>query len=365
MVGMVQRGEVDFAVASFTITYTRSTVVDLTHAFYEDPTTILIPAPQKKDKFFAFLEPFSWQVWVLLVGTVVVVGMLLWLMMLVPHIPMLYPFDKAQDRRRAHQSLYHYLWDTATALFTQSHIMQENEPGRILHGVWWMICLILIYIYNGTLISFLTVPGLEAVIESLEDLADQRQVLWTYLHASSHDILFKNAELPSTYHKIGLLLKESPDLKVSSDTEGITAVLERDMAFIKEKSRLDFAMEKDYLTTGECRLNQVPQLFFSAGFGWVLKEKSPYLRLFNAEILKMSQFGLFSVWHRQYWPKPNECTHGRFGTGSRTQALRLGNLLGHFLVLGMGIFLAALVFMLEMLHHHFFSIKRKSAVFIL
>ncbi|CAL4059420.1 unnamed protein product, partial [Meganyctiphanes norvegica] len=308
-IGILHRLEVDFAVASFTITYIRNTVIDFTHAYYEEPTTILIPPPQETDKLFTFLEPFSWQVWVLLVATVVVVGILLWLMMLVPHIPMMYPFDQPQYQRRKQQSLYRYLWDTATALFTQSHLMQENEPGRILHGVWWMISVILIYTYNGTLISFLTVPRLEALIDSLEDLAGQREVLWTFRHATSHDSLFKNAEPPSTYHKIGLLIKESPHLKVTSDAEGVAAVLEKNMAFIKEQRHMCF--DTIFVRTKEIRIGQVPQLFFSAGFGWVVPERSPYLRLFNAEILKMSQLGLFSVWYRQYWPKPNECTHGR------------------------------------------------------
>lgn len=53
---------VDFALAGFTITHIRETVIDFTHAFYEEPTTILIPPPREQNNFLAFLEPFSWQV---------------------------------------------------------------------------------------------------------------------------------------------------------------------------------------------------------------------------------------------------------------------------------------------------------------
>lgn len=51
----------------------------------------------------------------------------------------------------------------------------------------------------------------------------------------------------------------------------------------QEKSWLDFAMEQDYLATNQCRLAQVEQQFFSAGFGWALQEDSLYLQLFNSE----------------------------------------------------------------------------------
>lgn len=42
-------------------------------------------------------------------------------------------------------------------------------------------------------------------------------------------------------------------------------------------------MEQDYLATNQCRLAQVEQHFFSAGFGWVMQEDSLYLQLFNSE----------------------------------------------------------------------------------
>lgn len=43
----------------------------------------------------------------------------------------------------------------------------------------------------------------------------------------------QNAPPPSTYHKIGMLLKKRPDLLVQTDDEGLSAVLRGDTAFIK------------------------------------------------------------------------------------------------------------------------------------
>ncbi|KAG7170296.1 Sulfoquinovosidase-like [Homarus americanus] len=358
MVGMVQRQVVDFAIASFTITYIRDTVIDFTHAFYEEPTTILIPPPSEQNNFLAFLEPFSWQVWALTLASILVVGPLLWVLANVGNLPVLYP----HNIRNVSYSLSRYVWDCAFALASQSTRMRQTEPVRVLHGMWWTFCVILIYTYTGTLIAFLTVPRMTSLINSLEELANQRKVLWTYRAKTAHDVLFsrergvrtaliivvsspwaeQNAEASSTYSKIGSLLKERPELIVSTDKEGVDAVLGGRTAFIKEKSWLDFAMEADYKETNDCRLAQVSQVFFSAGFGWVLQEDSLYLQLFNTEILKMSQSGLFSIWKNQYWPKPNKCTAGGTAAASGPKPLQLKNFSGHFFIFGVGLCLAFL-----------------------
>lgn len=68
--------------------------------------------------------------------------------------------------------------------------MRQTQPVRVLYGVWWTFCVILIYTYTGTLIAFLTVPRLASLINSLEELANQREVLWTYRAKTAHDSLF-------------------------------------------------------------------------------------------------------------------------------------------------------------------------------
>ncbi|XP_076068797.1 glutamate receptor ionotropic, delta-2-like isoform X2 [Oratosquilla oratoria] len=349
MVGMVNRTEVDFAVASFTITEVRERAIDFTHAYYEEPTTILIPSPKERTNIIAFLAPFSWQVWLCIAGSVFVVTPVLWFLTAqFPSLPVLYPHQRIKQR----PSVYRYFWSCVFSLTTQDTEMIETEPTRLLHGMWWIFSIIIIYSYTGNLIAFLTVPKLENLVNSLEELSLQREVLWTYRKNTAHDVLFGFAKPPGTYHRIGNLLTERPELKVNTDAEGINSVLKKNMAFIKEKSWLDFAMEKDYLHTGECRFSQVPQIFFSAGFGWCLQTKSPYLPLVNREILRMTQSGLFAKWRLMFWPRPNECTAG--GRGRNVKPMQLWNFTGHFLLLGLGCVISFLVLLLERFLFRFF-----------
>ncbi|XP_066970156.1 uncharacterized protein [Macrobrachium rosenbergii] len=346
MVGMVNRHEVDMAIAGFTITYVRETVIDFTVAFYEEPTTILIPSPTEENDFLAFLSPFTWQVWFGTLVSVLAVGSLMSFMANVANAPFLYPHDNF----RASYSWFRYVSDCALILAGQGNQMKQNESIRVMSAVWLTVSMIVIYTYTGNLIAFLTVPKIRNLINSLEELANQREVLWTYRAKTAHDELFSTAPAPGTYHKIGQLLKERPSLLVQSDIEGVAAVLRGKMAFIKEKSWLDFAMEKDFLESGQCRLSQVNQLFFSAGFGWALQEECIYLPLINDEILRMMQSGLFTIWREKYWPKPNKCTAGKTTTPTGPRALHLGNFLGHFFLLGVGVGISLLVLAVETIH---------------
>ncbi|XP_042858447.1 glutamate receptor ionotropic, delta-1-like [Penaeus japonicus] len=343
MVGMVQSHWMDVAMATITITQIRETVIDFTHAFYEEPTAILIPPPREQNNFLAFLQPFTWQVWTLILVSILVVGPLTGVLVNAVDLPVLYPHRQESSSR----TLVRYVWDCAFCLTSQGNDMRQSEPARILSAFWWVYCIIIIYTYNGTLIAFLTIPRLTNLINSLDELANQRDVLWTYRSNSAHEMLFANAPAPGTYNRIGKLLSERPDLLVKTDQDGVEAVLGGHIAFIKERSWLDFAMEADYLTTKQCRLSLVNHYFFSAGYGWALQSESPFLRLFNAEFLKMAQSGLLTTWKQTYWPKPNECSAGGGGAASGPKSLKLKNFSGHFFIFGVGQLLALLCFAFE------------------
>ena len=57
MVGMVTRGEVDFAAAKFTITSSRDAVIDYSWPFWQEPAVIVMNKPFE-EKVFTYLGPF-------------------------------------------------------------------------------------------------------------------------------------------------------------------------------------------------------------------------------------------------------------------------------------------------------------------
>ena len=57
MVGMVTRGEVDFAAAKFTVTSQRDEVIDYSWPFWQEPAVIVMDKPFE-EKVFTYLGPF-------------------------------------------------------------------------------------------------------------------------------------------------------------------------------------------------------------------------------------------------------------------------------------------------------------------
>ena len=65
-------------VGPFSVTYARQQVVDFSVAFYEEPTAILIPPPSHEMRMFACTWPFKTDVWMALLGALIIVPLFIW-----------------------------------------------------------------------------------------------------------------------------------------------------------------------------------------------------------------------------------------------------------------------------------------------
>ncbi|XP_042871887.1 glutamate receptor U1-like [Penaeus japonicus] len=338
MVGMVVRGEADGAIGSFTISHARSTAVDFTAPFFEDPTGILLPEPTSGSKMTAFLAPFSWQVWVVTAVLVVVVGTLLSL--LSARLPLLYP-----HQGKTPNTIVQYITYTAKALLSQSNTMRQTNASRVLHCSWWLLVLTLIYSYSGTLIASLTAPKLVKIADSLEELVDQQEIPWTVKRGSVHETLFVRAQ-SGTYGKVGDLLRRQPSIMASSNDGGVDMVRTGDHAFIKDLSFLKVAIATDYKNCQCCKFSLAKETFFKSYFAWIMKKGSVYTQVINSRFLQYEQAGLFAKWQKDFFPQDNECTRP---SPRGPRSLGLGDLVGCFTLLGAFLTLALIVFIVELL----------------
>ncbi|XP_037783532.1 glutamate receptor ionotropic, delta-2-like [Penaeus monodon] len=334
MVGM----EADGAIGSFTVSHSRSTAVDFTAPFFEEPTGILLPKPTSGSKMTAFLAPFSWQVWLVTAVLVVVVGTLLSL--LSAHFPLLYP-----HRGKLPGSPIQYITYTAKALLSQSNTMRQTNASRVLHSFWWLLVLTLIYSYSGTLIASLTAPKLVKIADSLEDLVNQREIPWTVKRGSVHETLFVGAQT-GTYGKVGDLFRRQPSIMASSNDGGVDMVRTGDHAFIKDMSFLKVAIATDYKKCHCCEFSLARETFFKSYFAWIMKKGSVYTQVINSRFLQYEQTGFFAKWQQDFFPQDNECTRP---SPRGPRSLGLEDLVGCFTLLGTLLALASVVFAVELL----------------
>ncbi|KAF0314638.1 Glutamate receptor 3 [Amphibalanus amphitrite] len=343
MVGMVNRTEVDMAVSGFTISHIREQGIDFTAAFHEESTAILLPAPRPRSKAFALIQPFSWKVWLALCAAVVGVTPVLHLISRAgPWTPALYP-----DPPEARPTYSHIQWFIFGGIIGHGdRCIPASLSSRVMLAFWWSAAVTIMASYTGTLIASLTVPTVADSIESLEELAFQDEIKWTYRIYSSMDNLFRSSG-SAVFRQMATRYADS---KVTTDYEGVDKVLTGEWAFIKERSFLDFALDEDFQRTGQCRLQIAAREFYTVGFGWVLQTGSPLKELFDLEFLRMSEMGLFGKWRGMYWPAPSNCSTGLIFTDVGSQPLALADLVSAFLLLALGAVLSTVVLAAEMMY---------------
>ncbi|KAK6731580.1 hypothetical protein RB195_007812 [Necator americanus] len=233
MVGELMNGEADLAVASLTITYSRSEVIDFTVPYMHLGISILFKKPQTAESdWFMFLWPLSWEVWLCTFASYLVTSIALWLNSKIS------PFEKLErnnetghwDKVDNQFSFRNACWFTVSSLMQQGCELSPRAPStRVATAVWWFFALILISSYTANLAAFLTTQRMDSKID--------------------------------TYERMWKLMSSNPSLFVSSSKEGIARVKSSDYAYLMESSMLEYAVERD------CELMQIGGLLDQKGYG--------------------------------------------------------------------------------------------------
>ncbi|XP_076314972.1 glutamate receptor ionotropic, delta-2-like [Tachypleus tridentatus] len=355
MIGMVIRKEVDLAASSITMMDKRETVIDFTVPFFQESSTILLPRPGQQADLFSFVAPLEGEVWLTMLLSLLLISFAIYFVNLQSrNLRMPYP----QFPLHVFSQWYRPLWYNVGAVLQQGGAIPLSHSSRVLLMAWLLVVLVIMNLYKGILIAFLTIPETSKFADSLEELASQNLIKWTFLKNTVYESLFTKNSDYEVMRMIGKPFEDNPNELVSSSKEGVERVLTGRYAFIKEKSYLEVAINEDFYKTGQCRFSLTKQEFFPIGYGLVLQEKSPVLHLFNSKIRQMMEAGLLTKWHKQYFNINNDCTslsRPRLGE----YPLSLKDLQGSFALLGAGLILSFLVFVVEVIFYRFFKKRIK------
>lgn len=61
-------------------------------------------------------------------------------------------------------------------IFEGYRIRLRSRASYILAGIWFLMCVVLANAYGGVLFSFLSVPKLEPIVNSLEELGNAKKL---------------------------------------------------------------------------------------------------------------------------------------------------------------------------------------------
>ncbi|MPC65412.1 Glutamate receptor 4 [Portunus trituberculatus] len=177
MLGVLQRGDAEFAIGPFTITPQRETICDMSVPISGANKDIMMERPRLRTDMAGFLKAFTLEVRVEAPG-----------MRLLAHSSSSSGVTGAEvavsstgvapdgDEHVGHQLRHH----SAGSLWLPPH-----DTGRVLVTTWLLASLVFMSSYSGILTAMLTLPRIIIPIDSLTDLVAQDEISWRLEGGSS------------------------------------------------------------------------------------------------------------------------------------------------------------------------------------
>ncbi|XP_076667127.1 glutamate ionotropic receptor NMDA type subunit 2 isoform X7 [Andrena cerasifolii] len=332
----------DMVMTSLMINSEREAVIDFTVPYMETGIAIVVAKRTGIISPTAFLEPFDTASW-MLVGIVAIHAATIMILFFEWLSPSGFNMKKnpSPNHRFSFCRTYWLVW----AVLFQAAVHIDSPRGftaRFMTNVWALFAVVFLAIYTANLAAFMITREEFHEFTGVDDYRLAKP--W------SHKPMFKFGTIPWS-HTDSTLAKYFKEMHAymkafnkSCVSEGIEAVISGDMdAFIYDGTVLDYLVAQDE----DCRLLTVGSWYAMTGYGLAFSRNSKYLQMFNKRLLDYRDNGDLERL-RRYW-MTGTCKPGKEVQKS-SDPLALEQFLSAFLLLMMGILLAAAFLLLEHLY---------------
>ncbi|XP_042873004.1 ionotropic receptor 93a-like [Penaeus japonicus] len=306
--------------------------------------------PRVETDLFAFVRPFTWQVWLCLIGVIPLTWFILVLFLY------LSPDDKQEDmpngynkgnqitnnvKREKNRS--HLIWVIRAVTNQSNPWLPKSDSRRVMAATWLLATLILLSLFSGTLIAMLTVPLVRLPIDSTEDLVNQDDIPWAI---ESGSFLYQ-----ILYQATGGIYKALWDGHSERITDCYSYredIKRGKYAAVCDKMTMKKVMSEDYSKTGECNYYMAREDFKSMPLALGFQHDHPLYEEANEQLLRMLNKGLINQWIDQQIPNGTACT-GPPGSdiAGVKRSLSLADYYGVFSLFGVALWLFSGVLFIE------------------
>ncbi|KAA0190210.1 Ionotropic receptor 213 [Hyalella azteca] len=353
LVGHVAKRKAHFSMCKITITAERAAVVDFTTAYFTEGYAIVTAAPTIVGQSMSILRPFTYPVWGLLIAAVGMMGPITFTITKVGHSiitnvgqsthsaspasknttdnpphygrpaklgvasspspsngakkqgfkspvkPLGLRKEEAPTRgARSREwlplgTLPEFCFNAFRSVVNQGNLIHVGlDSVKVLFVFWYIFCLIVIYLYSGSLTAGYAVPTYSATIDSLEQVvaAGRRgQMVPLMNFQNSLDTLFKSSPPGSLYRAIA-------DLYVPGVTYAFPVETGARYEALKRGGYTSFNSYGDAraltLQAGRRYFHIGRELFYFQSYGTVLPSGAPYKGVFDDALLRIVEAGL-------------------------------------------------------------------------
>ncbi|XP_069951438.1 glutamate receptor ionotropic, delta-1-like [Cherax quadricarinatus] len=355
MMGQLQREETDFCAAAGP-SPERLKVVEFLRGYPSDLMTVTSLKPSLLPENLSLMRPFTGELWFALLVSVVVWGVILWLL-------------QGMWRRVAggngvrFSTALMYGW---AALMEQSpRDPPVNDSGRVLLGWWLVFCLVITTGYRSSLIAHMTIQGKTKPIETFDDLTKLTNWKW-----GTESWLLKG--VPYEYfskHPDPIIQHIFKNMEVISREEALKKVLKGHFSLIVWENNLFITIASYYTDShGNTRYYVSKKgVSIMAAFGWGFRKGAPFYPRFHQLMSRLEDAGIIKYWTEDVTARrvkenraaaalnPQVVLENTRTGDSEEVVLGMQHMQGAFYLLFLGCFFAFLILLWENLAHSLFS----------
>ncbi|KAF5287636.1 hypothetical protein FQA39_LY15839 [Lamprigera yunnana] len=352
VVGDVINGVAQLGICDLTITHQRRQVVDFSNPFMTLGISILYKKPSAGEtNMFAFIDPLAEDVWMYTATAYLGVSIVLYLIARMapgdwenPH-----PCDENPEQLENIWNLGNALWLTMGSIMTQGcDILPKGISTRMAVSMWWFFSLLMTSSYTANLAAYLSKERSGVSINSVDDLLTQNKIKFgTLINGSTYEF-FKESDYSKYQAVWNKMSGFKPSTFVGKNVEGVRKVLNKnqDYAFFMESASMEYEISK------HCELAEIGDWLDSKGYGIAMPIDAPYRGEINSAILKYQESGTLQTLKKRWWKeliKKDPCELPDDDSEVKEAGLKLANVGGVFLVLGIGVTVSFLLAIAEFL----------------
>ncbi|XP_026394731.1 glutamate receptor 3.2-like [Papaver somniferum] len=321
LVHMITLDVFDAVVGDVAIVTNRTKIVDFTQPYIESGLVVVAPVKRSNSSAWAFLRPFSAQMWAVTAAFFIVVGAVVWILE-----------HRMNDEFRGppRKQIVTILWFSFSTLFFAHRENTVSTLGRLVLIIWLFVVLIINSSYTASLTSILTVQQLSSSIKGIESLITSKDTIGYQVGSFAENYLIQELNIPESR----LIALGSPEVYAQALQNGTVA------AVVDERPYIELFL------SSQCTFSVIGQEFTKSGWGFAFPRDSPLTVDMSTAILTLSENGDLQRIHDK-WLSRSACSSQ--STQIDSDQLHLKSFWGLFLICGIACFLALLIYFILML----------------
>ncbi|XP_062178369.1 glutamate receptor 3.4-like isoform X1 [Phragmites australis] len=301
IVNMVAANSLDAAVGDFAIVRNKTKIVGFTQPYIESGLVIVAPVKQATSSAWAFLKPFTLQMWCVTGALFIFVGIVVWI---------LEHRINEEFRGSPRHQVITIFWFSFSTMFFSHRQNTVSALGRFVLIIWLFVVLIINSSYTASLTSILTVQQLATGITGLDNLISSALPIGYQAGKFTRSYLIEELNIPdSRLVPLNTIQEYADALNRGPKSGGVAAIVD-EMPYV------------EIFLTYYCNFRIVGQEFTKEGWGFAFQRDSPLAADLSTAILQLSESGQLQRIHDEWFSRPScasddsEVGATRLGLGS-------------------------------------------------